>query len=710
MKYPYIIFYRLDKYSNIDELFIENNKSLNCSIFFTSKKEDLNKLYDSNYQLLITYGENESDYIPNVMSVIAERMRDRWIHLKEITSIEEFNRAVNYCFIHNCIFDREHVRPIFSVFTPAYNSYHKIERAYNSLKNQTLKDWEFIIIDDSPDDEHFNFLRKLTADDSRVRLYRKSENNGNIGNLKNEAVSLCRGKYVLEFDHDDEILPFVLKDSADYFDKNPDVGFIYMDCVCLFEDGSNHWFGDFICKGYGSYYCQKYNNKWVNVYNTPNINNITLSHLVCCPNHPRIWRKSELIKAGNYCEFLPICDDYEIILRTAITTKIAKIHKFGYIQYMNNNGNNFSVIRNAEINRIGPYFISPMFYETLKINEHMKSLDAYEDEKYMHNHTKIWERDETYEHKYCNNIVNVDYDKQYCLIGIDSLLLNKERITTLYNDPKNDFYIIDNKCSVYHLQFLLDIYGFSRFKCYSLLDSSPNALEKYFMLQYKSCNNYEIINELVTKPIYNSDFSDRHIAINFVSKPSDKYLEIGVETGYTFNNVHFTDKTGVDPSPCFSSENLVLKTSDDYFENLDKECLFDVVFIDGMHQVEYVLKDINNSIEHININGLILLDDIIPLNFDEQLKVPIKHTYDNGILKTLIPWTGDVWKVLYYILRTFSEKIEFNYFYNPNYRGVCVLKIIEKFVIPESDIKQINDFNYTTDFINYVELLNKYKV
>ena len=53
MKYPYIIFYRLDKYSNIDELFIENNKSLNCSIFFTSKKEDLNKLYDSNYQLLI---------------------------------------------------------------------------------------------------------------------------------------------------------------------------------------------------------------------------------------------------------------------------------------------------------------------------------------------------------------------------------------------------------------------------------------------------------------------------------------------------------------------------------------------------------------------------------------------------------------------------------------------------------------------------------
>ena len=708
MKYPFVIFYRLDRYSEIDKFFIDNNNNLNCSIFFTSNKNDLNKLFDSNYQILITYGDNEGDYINNVMSVIAERMRDRWVHLNEIKSIDEFNTFVNNCFIYNCSYNREHVRPIFSVFTPSYNSYHKIERAYNSLKNQTLKDWEFIIMDDSPDDNHFNFLRNLTINDSRVRLYRKSENNGNIGNLKNESVELCRGKYVLEFDHDDEILPFVLKDSADYFDKNPDIGFIYMDCISLYENGSNHWFGDFICKGYGSYYCQKYGDKWVNVYNTPNINNITLSHLVCCPNHPRIWRKSELIKAGNYCEFLPICDDYEIILKTAITTKIAKIHKFGYIQYMNNNNNNFSLIRNGEINRIGPHFISPMYYDIFKINEHMKKLDAYEDEVYIHNHSKIWERDETYEHKYCNKIVNLDYNKHYCLIGFDSLLLNIERITSLYMDEKNDFFLIDNKCSIDHLQFLLDIYGFSRFKCYSLIDKSSEILEKYFLLQYKSCENFEIINNNVFKPEYNSDFSDRHNIINFVSKSENKYLEIGVETGYTFNNTHFVNKTGVDPSPAFSSDKLVLKTSDEFFSHLKEDNLFDIVFIDGMHQVEYVLKDLNNSIKHLSINGLILLDDIIPLNIDEQLKIPLKHTYDNGILKTLIPWTGDVWKVLYYILYSFNDKIELNYFYNSNHRGVAVLKIKEKFYIKDSNIDVINKFDYVSDFKEYVKLLIKY--
>ena len=159
MKYPYIIFYRDDNLSDIDKFFISNNDKLECSIFFTNNKNDLNKLYDSSYQILVTYGTNEEEINTNVNMIISNRMRDRWIHFKDITSIEAFNTAVNNCFIHNCGYKREHVRPIFSVFTPAYNSYEKIIRAYDSLKNQTLKDWEFIVIDDSPDDKHFDFLR-----------------------------------------------------------------------------------------------------------------------------------------------------------------------------------------------------------------------------------------------------------------------------------------------------------------------------------------------------------------------------------------------------------------------------------------------------------------------------------------------------------------------------------------------------------------------
>ena len=705
MKYPFVIFYRLDKFSDIDNYLIANNTQLNCSIFFTSNKEDLNKLFDPNYQILITYGDNESEYVQNVMSVITERMRDRWIHLKEITSVEEFNQKVNFCFIYNCAYKREHIRPIFSVFTPTYNSYHKINRAYNSLKNQTLKDWELVIIDDSPDDKHFEFLRDLMLNDSRVRLYRKGENSGNIGNVKNEAVSLCRGKYVLEFDHDDEILPFVLKDSADYFDSHNDVGFIYMDCASLYENGENHFYGDFICKGYGSYYSQKYNGKWIYVYNTPNINNITLSHLVCCPNHPRIWRKSTLIETGNYCELLPICDDYEIILRTAVTTKIAKIHKFGYIQYMNDNNNNFSLIRNGEINRIGPQYISPMFYDIFNVQEHMKKMDAYEDETFLNNHSKIWKRGDNYEHKYCNNVVNNDYDTQYCILGIDSLIFNLERIKLLYENPRNDFFILDNKSSLFYLQNKLDNYGFFRFKCYSLIDETPETMTKYFMLQYKSCDNFEIIDNYVYKPKYNTNLMDRHLVINQLTNPDNNYLEIGVENGFTFNNTHFINKTGVDPSPSFTSDKIVVETSDNFFSKVELSTKYDVVFIDGMHQVEYVVNDINNSIICLNEGGKIFIDDIIPLTFDEQLKIPKKHYYDSGILKYGEPWTGDIWKVIFHILVFYSEDIDFSYYYHLNYRGVAVLQIKHNFQISELDLSIINQYDYFKDFKNYINLL-----
>ena len=137
----------------------------------------------------------------------------------------------------------------------------------------------------------------------------------------------------------------------------------------------------------------------------------------------------------------------------------------------------------------------------------------------------------------------------------------------------------------------------------------------------------------------------------------------------------------------------------------NKNTKFDIVFIDGLHQCEQVVKDINNSIQFLNENGKILLDDIIPLNYDEQLKVPLKHEVRNGILKTFVPWTGDVWKTLYHILFFYSQHIDFKYFYNINYRAVAVLKIKSFFEIPESELDIINNYTYETDFKKYIELV-----
>jgi predicted O-methyltransferase YrrM len=87
-------------------------------------------------------------------------------------------------------------------------------------------------------------------------------------------------------------------------------------------------------------------------------------------------------------------------------------------------------------------------------------------------------------------------------------------------------------------------------------------------------------------------------------------------------------------------------TSDDFFTQLDERAIFDVVFIDGMHQVDYVIRDINNAVRFIADGGYLFLDDILPMEKSEQLAVPAIHKYEDGILKYhMTPWTGDVWKV-----------------------------------------------------------------
>ena len=205
-KYPYVILFRYDKYSEIDSFIESNRDDLMCTIHITSSIDDLNKLFNPNYHLLVTYGDTYDEYHNEIAHRLPQRFYGRWFHKTDITDINEFNHNVNYCYTTNIINIREKTRPVFSIFTTCFKSYDYIDTAYESIKKQSLIDWEWVIMDDTPEDEHFVFLKNKLSSDNRVRLYKRDKNSGSIGNVKNEVISLCRGKYILEMDHDDEIL------------------------------------------------------------------------------------------------------------------------------------------------------------------------------------------------------------------------------------------------------------------------------------------------------------------------------------------------------------------------------------------------------------------------------------------------------------------------------------------------------------------------
>ena len=604
-KYPNVLLFRHKTYSQIDD-FIDNNKDLlMCTIHITDDIDDLNKLYNPNYHILVTYGPSydEYDYISRKMS---SRFSNRWFHKTEITNVDEFNHNVNYCYVNNVIEKRENTRPIFSIFTTCYKSYNYISTAYESIKKQSLIDWEWVIMDDTPEDDHFDFLKNILANDNRVRLYKRDKNSGNIGNVKNEVISLCRGKYVLEMDHDDEILKDCLLDAYNIFQTDEQIGFVYGDTIHLYRDGRNYKFNDFTCKGYGGYYCEKVNGKWVYVYNTPNINNITLSHLICLPNHPRIWKRTVLMELDSYSEFLPICDDYEILLRTCCSKyKVAKNNKAQYIQYANDDGNNFSTIRNSEINRLGPKYISPLFYKKYGVHSKMKNLDAYEDENYINNHSPIWKRGEKYQHKKMNQRLNTNYDKQYCIINDTINDTNTiERLKELYKNSRNDFIFLSNRMTHEELYHKLESLGFDRMKCYSYMDCSEDELVNYF------------------KMIYTNDNCESEVIRN--NEKDNQIIKLKQRVFIIHNN----KKGGVDK---YINDIIQLYNTNEYIfiENIDmlykqNYCTNDMLFIQNLLYCDINIDDIIGLYNKYRFKMIISIHDFIWL-CQEQ------HKYTNDI-------------------------------------------------------------------------------
>jgi hypothetical protein len=114
------------------------------------------------------------------------------------------------------------------------------------------------------------------------------------------------------------------------------------------------------------------------------------------------------------------------------------------------------------------------------------------------------------------------------------------------------------------------------------------------------------------------------------------YLEIGIADGRNFNEVIAERKIGIDPNPNVKCTYHL--NSDAFFES-NKET-FDIVFIDGWHRYEQVLRDVYNALSCLNPGGIIVMHDCLPILEEHQSPIP-----------PAIPgaWNGDVWKAAAYI-------------------------------------------------------------
>lgn len=117
-------------------------------------------------------------------------------------------------------------RPLVSVLMANYNNGDFISDAIESVKKQTVTDWELVIVDDGSSDNSVKLISEHLLNDKRIRLYKNDRNRG-CGFTKRRCVEEAKGELLTFLDPDDIISPVALEKLAPYHKKFPDCAIVY---------------------------------------------------------------------------------------------------------------------------------------------------------------------------------------------------------------------------------------------------------------------------------------------------------------------------------------------------------------------------------------------------------------------------------------------------------------------------------------------------
>lgn len=96
-------------------------------------------------------------------------------------------------------------KELISVIVPVYNVMKYLPRCVDSLRRQTYRNLEIILVDDGSTDNSGALAEKIAMEDRRIRVFHKE--NGGTSSARNLGLSKARGKYIGFVDSDDYVDP-----------------------------------------------------------------------------------------------------------------------------------------------------------------------------------------------------------------------------------------------------------------------------------------------------------------------------------------------------------------------------------------------------------------------------------------------------------------------------------------------------------------------
>lgn len=194
--------------------------------------------------------------------------------------------------------------PRVCVLMSVHNARKTLVQTVDSILNQTLRDFEFLIIDDASTDGSREMLQRYAARDSRIRLVRHDRNAGLTQRL-NEGIELTDCALIARMDADDEALPERLAVQCEFMDAHPTVALA----------------GSFI-------YAMGRRKKYDRLMTYPTEHSVIKEKLRegNCIAHPSvIFRRDAVMSVGMYRPEFKAAQDYDLWLRLSRQYEIANI-------------------------------------------------------------------------------------------------------------------------------------------------------------------------------------------------------------------------------------------------------------------------------------------------------------------------------------------------------------------------------------------------
>jgi glycosyltransferase involved in cell wall biosynthesis len=125
-------------------------------------------------------------------------------------------------------------QPKVSIVMPIYNGERFLEESLNSVLNQTFKDFELIIVNDSSTDNSLEIIKKYQ--DKRIKLINNKKNKGSVASY-NLGLKNSKGKYVAICTQDDISHPRRIEIEFRYMENHPNIFLIGTSAIYTDENG-----------------------------------------------------------------------------------------------------------------------------------------------------------------------------------------------------------------------------------------------------------------------------------------------------------------------------------------------------------------------------------------------------------------------------------------------------------------------------------------